>query len=119
MIDPETQAKIRALYAEVHALYRQAVKRPSGANCDVCGASDTIGKNGVAYKVRHPVHGYEQRPDQSPKLCHRHASGWALSHNAFNWDRRRSAEEIDLHFAAYLAKQLGDYATSTNKEKQT
>lgn len=107
MIDAKTSDEIRALYQKIHTLYQEARQRPSGMVCDICGTGDIVGKNSVAYKVRQPVHGYENRREQSPRLCHRHASGWAHSHNAYNNGvNQRTAEQVDLHFAAYLAKQL-------------
>lgn len=106
MVDVQTSNKIRALYQQIHVLYQEAKHRPSEGVCDICGTGDIMGRNNVAYKVRHPVHGYEGRREQSPRLCHRHASGWAHSHNFYNGLNQRTAEEIDLHFAQYLAKQL-------------
>lgn len=106
MLTSRDKAEILALQQKIHFLYKQATKRPSGNVCDICCAGDTLGKNGVLYKVRSVVHGYNHRETESPKLCHRHASGWAHSHNAYNWDNKRTDEEIDLHFAEYLANQL-------------
>jgi hypothetical protein len=106
MLDQEARDKILSLMKEIDRVYKEAKRRPSGAVCDICGAGDTIAKTGIAYKVRLHVHGYARREDHSPRLCHRHASGWAHSHNAYNWDGKRTSEEVDLHFAQYLAKQL-------------
>jgi len=112
MIDAATRRKIVALTREIHTLYEEARKRRTSDVCDICGAGDTIGINGVRYRVRQAVHGYEHRVDRSPCLCHRHASGWAQSHNAYNWHRKRSDAEVDLHFAAYIAKQLAKASLS-------
>jgi hypothetical protein len=106
MLSQEAQAKILSLAGEIDRIYKEENRRPSGLVCDICGSGDTIAKTGIAYKVRSCVHGYERRGEESPRLCHRHASGWALSHNAYNWDGKRSWQEVDLHFAQYLAKQL-------------
>lgn len=114
-LDEATRCKILALAREIHTLYEEARKRRSSEVCDICNAGDTIGKNGVRYRVRHAVHGYTHRPSLSPYLCHRHASGWAHSHNAYNLDGKRSNEEIDLHFAAYVAKQLAKASVSGSR----
>lgn len=106
MLSQEAQAKILSLAKEIDRIYKEDKRRPSGAVCDICGSGDTIAKTGFVYKVRSCVHGYELRKEDSPHLCHRHASGWAHSHNAYNWDGKRSRQEVDLHFAQYLAKQL-------------
>ncbi len=106
MIDAQTTDKIRTLYQQIHTLYQEAKHRPSGNVCDICGKSDTLGKNGCLYKARAIVHGYFHRPAASPILCHAHASGWAHSHNSINRWNERSDEEVDLHFAQYLARQL-------------
>lgn len=106
MIDLTTRIKIRMLYKEIENLYSEARKRLTGDACDICGRGHTISRTGNVYKVRRDVQGYEHRLKESPQLCHRHACGWARSHSAYNWDNRRTDEEINLHFAAYLAKQL-------------
>lgn len=106
MLSPEVQEKILSLAKEIDRIYKEENRRPSGLVCDICGSGDTIAKTGFAYKVRPCVHGYERRETQSPHLCHKHASGWAHSHNSYNWNGKRTPDEIDLHFAQYLAKQL-------------
>ena len=106
MLDAQARDKIRELYQEIHALYKESVARPSGHVCDICGAGDTLGKNGYLYKVRSPVHGYTHRESVSPTLCWRHASGWAHSYNTYDWNNKRTGEEIDLHFARFLANNL-------------
>jgi hypothetical protein len=106
MLSQEAQAKILSLAKEIDGIYKNDKLRPSGVVCDICGSGDTIAKTGFIYRARACVNGYELRKKDSPRLCHRHASGWALSHNAYNWDGKRSWQEIDLHFAQYLAKQL-------------
>ena len=110
MLSANDQAKIRALYQEIYAVYKASVARPSGHVCNICGAGDTLGKNGYLYKVRSPVHGYTHRTSASPTLCWRHASGWAQAYTKYNWDNTRTSEDIDLHFARVLANNLNKAA---------
>lgn len=117
MIDFATQIKITNLHHQIHTLYQAARKRDSGRVCDICGTGDITGKNGVAYKVRQPVKGYEGCASQSPRLCHRHATGWALSYLAFDPLNQQTRNAVNLHFASYLAKQLGKTAAIKAKEK--
>jgi hypothetical protein len=105
VIDCKTKADIRELAQQINTIYKAFVHRRSGNVCDICGAGDTLAKHAVL-RVRSDVHGYKDRPFDAPKLCHRHASGWAHSHNAYNFDGTKTAEQIDLHFAHFLAKQL-------------
>ena len=84
------------------------------------------------YKVKDVVNGYEHREHMSPRLCYNHACGWNISYTNLDYGRRYallglnrsivsdklemrrtlfeepvlSDEEVDLHFAQYLAKQL-------------
>lgn len=104
MLDQHDKERIRALLAQIDAVYKQAKQRPSGNVCVICGQGDYQAKHAVL-KVKGVVHGYEHRPSASPRLCFRHAGGWAHSFNAFSVFERTD-EEIDLHFALYLAKQL-------------
>lgn len=97
--------KITALQEQINAIYSGAKARMYGGTCHMCGAGDFQTKT-VAFKVRKVVHGYEHRPDESPHLCHKHACTWARTHNAFNPLGKRSNQEIDLHFASFLAQQL-------------
>lgn len=116
MLNANDRAKIQELYQEICVIYRESVARPSGNVCDLCGAGDKLGKNGFLYKVRSIVHGYEHRAGVSPKLCHRHASGWAVSYIPYNFDLKRTDEEIDLHFAKFLAKNLSKAANQRSNE---
>lgn len=104
MLNPDNKEHIRTLLAQIDAVYTKAKQRPSGSACDICGQGDFQAKHAVL-KIRSVVHGYEHRAPVSPHLCHRHGGGWALSFLAF-YVAGRSDEEIDLHFALYLAKQL-------------
>lgn len=106
MLDSKTTATILSLKRQIDMLYKQAKGRPSYMQCHICGAGDFTTKNSVVLKVKDAVHGYEHRPNQSPRLCHRHANGWAHTHSWYNPINKRSNDEIDLHFAEYLAKQL-------------
>lgn len=105
MLNPEDKAQILALMQQIDKIYKEAKQRPSGMFCDICGKGDHQAKHAVL-KVRGVVHGYERRPQLSPKLCFNHANGWAHSFNSFNSVNQRTAEEIDLHFTLYVANQL-------------
>ena len=105
MLNPEDKAQILALLQQIDKLYREAKQRPSGMVCDICREGDHHAKHAVL-KVKDVVHGYEHRPQVSPRLCFRHGGGWAHSFNAFSPMNVRTDEEVDLHFALYLAKQL-------------
>jgi len=106
VLDSETTAKILSLKRQIDALYKEAKARPSGLCCDICGGGDFKAKTGTVFKVKHAVHGYVHRSSQSPRLCYRHAGGWAQSHGWYDPFNTKSDQEIDLHFAEYLAKQL-------------
>lgn len=97
--------KITALQEQINAIYASAKERMYGGTCHMCGAGDLHTKTGT-FKVRRVVNGYEHRPHESPHLCHKHACSWARTHNAFNPLGKRSNQEIDLHFAGFLAQQL-------------
>jgi hypothetical protein len=105
MLESQDRERVRALLAQIDAVYKGAKQRPSGMVCDICGAGDFHTKHAV-FKVKDVVHGYAHRPQASPRLCFRHGGGWAHSFNAFSPMNVRTDEEIDLHFALYLAKQL-------------
>lgn len=106
MIDAETKAKIVSLYMQIDALYKEVKRRPSNMTCDICGRGDLHTKAKKLFKVKSPVHGYHHRASHSPRLCHNHATGWSLSHDAYNPFGKKCDEEIDLHFAQFIAKQL-------------
>ena len=105
MLTLADRSKVTALLSQIDAVYREAKQRPSDMVCDICGAGDHHTSHAV-FKVKDTAHGYEHRQVDSPRLCHRHFGGWALSLDAFNPMKKRTDEEIDLHFALYLAKQL-------------
>ena len=124
----ETRAKILSLLKEIDAVYKQHVRKPTGMVCDICGKGDTSD----IHKVKDVVNGYEHRESMSPRLCYGHACGWNNSYTKLEYNRRAKLlglnrkiltdrielqrtlfeepvlldEEIDLHFAQYLAKQL-------------
>jgi hypothetical protein len=104
MLSPQDKDGIKSLLSQIHAIYKEAKLRPSGNVCVICRQGDYQAKHAVL-KVKNVVHGYEHRLSESPSLCFRHGGGWAHSFNAF-YVTARSDEEIDLHFALYLAKQL-------------
>jgi len=103
MIEQQDKERIRSLLLQIDAVYKEAKQRPSGSVCAICGQGDYQAKHAVL-KVKDVVHGYEHRPSASPSLCFRHGGGWAHSFNFLG--SGCSDEEIDLHFALYLAKQL-------------
>lgn len=105
MLNPDDKERIRTLLSQIDMIYTEAKQRPSGMVCCICGDGDFHAKHAVL-KVKDVVHGYEHRPQASPRLCFRHGGGWAHSLNAFSPMNIRTDEEIDLHFALYLAKQL-------------
>jgi hypothetical protein len=124
----EARAKILALVKEIDAVYKQHTRKPTGMVCDICGKGDTSD----IHKVKDVVNGYEHREHMSPRLCYGHACGWNTSYTNLDYNRRCKLlglnrkvftdriemsrtvfdepvlldEEVDLHFAQYLAKQL-------------
>ena len=124
----ETRAKILSLLKEINAVYKQHVRKPTGMVCDICGKGDTDD----IHKVKDVVNGYEHREHMSPRLCYGHSCGWNTSYTRLEYNRRAKLlglnrkiftdrielqrtlfeepvlldEEIDLHFAQYLATQL-------------
>jgi hypothetical protein len=110
MLDAQARDKIRALYQEIYAVYKESIMRPSGKVCDICGDGDMHTKNGYLRKVRSPVAGYTHRESVSPTLCWRHAGGWSHSYSKYDWNNKRTGEEIDLHFARFLAHNLNKVA---------
>ena len=124
----KTRARILALVKEIDAVYKQHMRKPTGMVCDICGKGDTSD----IHKVKDVVNGYEHREHMSPRLCYNHACGWNISYTNLDYGRRYallglnrsiasdkiemhrtlfdepvlSDEEVDLHFAQYLAKQL-------------
>lgn len=106
MLSDAEKARITALYLQIDAIFQEAKARPSNKECHICGAGDLTSKNGIMFKVKGVVSRYEHRPAASPHLCHRHNSGWSLSVDSFDPLRKRSDEEVDLHFGAFIAKQL-------------
>lgn len=105
MLTTKDKDKIRDLLAQIAAVYSQARQRASGMVCDICGEGDVQAKHAVL-KVKDVARGYEHRPSRSPTLCFRHYGGWSHSFNHYSAGTRRADDEIDLHFALYLANQL-------------
>jgi len=129
--------EILALFNEISNIYKNAMNRKWDGRCDICGKGD---KNEV-YRVSNIVKGYEHRINSSPILCWNHMTGWNMSigNKEFNsildkclesdrWKIARYAhkqelldkyglsdEEIDLHFAEYLTKQLFKVAQTQRK----
>jgi hypothetical protein len=127
----EARAKILELVGEINKVYRAHMLRSTGKTCDICGKGD----NDAKHRVQDVVSGYMHRETQSPCLCFNHACGWNLSYCSFTNKRKAmlmgvgtqsledrvsvrmthiddavSDEEVDLHFAQYVAKQLTNLA---------
>lgn len=120
----DAHKKIFALLKQIHEVYNDHIRQPSGQVCDICGKGDS----GVYHKVGRILPGYEYRQEVMPRLCWPHASGWSRTYRIMESKRRAdlftvdgksqvdfhtytqtpviSTEETDLHFAGYLAKQL-------------
>ena len=137
----EARAKILALVDQINQVYRDHVKKPSGRVCDVCGKGDS----GVHYKVGRILPGFEHRQDAMPTLRWPHASGWSLTYTRLASRRKAeesiregvtqvnlgeylahkyvlSDEEVDRHFARFLALQLLKASKTwgaTQQEKNT
>ena len=129
-VNQEVRDKILSLFQEIDTLYKTHMRRSTNKKCDICGKGD----NSESFRLRDLVPGYKYREEKSPRLCYNHFSGWNLSFMSFNIDRRAkiyhetkhqyandieahkavfdkqrlllSDDEIDLHFALYVAKQL-------------
>ena len=127
-VHDEVRVKIMSLYKEIETLYKQHLRQSTNRKCDICGKGD----NSEIFRVKDLVKGYEHRESESPCLCYNHACGWNNSYgklenhrkyNLLNLNKKvfadklemyrttfdkpvLSDEEIDLHFAQYLAKQL-------------
>jgi hypothetical protein len=132
----DAHQKIFALLKQIHEVYNDHIRQPSGQVCEVCGKGDS----GVHHKVGRILPGYEYRQDVMPRLCWPHASGWSRSYRAMESKRRAdlftvdgksqvdiltytqtpviSTEETDLHFAHFLAVQLLKVKNEINKQPQ-
>lgn len=132
----DAHGKIFALLKQIHDVYNEYIRQPSGHVCDICGKGDS----GVHHKVGRILPGYEHRQDVMPKLCWAHASGWARTYRAMENKRRAdlfvvdgkpqvdiftytnkqviSNEETDLQFARFLAIQLMKAKHETYKQTQ-
>ena len=108
MLTQQAKEKIVELQRQIAEIYREEVQRPSGAICDICGDGDLKDRMGRPLKVKTLAQGYEMRQRLSPRLCFRHTSGWSLSFLALRSIKGDypTNDEIDLHFAKYLAKCL-------------
>jgi hypothetical protein len=144
---PETfstgKKRILDLLEEVSKVYKETMNRNVDGLCDICGKGNTSD----IYKLKDIVPGYKRRPSKSPRLCYNHFCGWnmTLSKHQFDTVYKRcheagddtnkisyyitkkemeskyglTDEEVDLHFATYLSKQLLKEAKLyKNKETQ-
>jgi hypothetical protein len=133
----DEREEILALFNEISNIYKNAMNRKWDGRCDICGKGD---KNEI-YRVSNVVKGYEHRINSSPILCHGHSNGWnksidnkqfdSILNKCLESDRHKIAhyvhkqelldkyglsdEEIDLHFAEYLTKQLFKVAQTQRK----
>ena len=122
--------RILRLLWEVSQVYKETMNRAVDGACDICGKGNTSD----IYKLKDVVPGYKRRPKKSPRLCYNHFCGWNLSllshqlnttfkrcneagddaqkisHFSTQKEMERkyglTDEEVDLHFATYLSKQL-------------
>jgi len=129
-VNEEPRAKIKSLFEDIFNVYKGNMRQIAEGKCDICGKQDT----NEHYRVKDTITGYENRPDQSPRLCYNHFCGWNLSFTHIERDTRirrclkagvdsdkiakfkyeaelkakygMTNEEVDLHFATYLTKQL-------------
>lgn len=115
IIDSESKRKITEHAIAIDLILKNVFRTKKGLKCDICGSGDYTTKSGVVLRPKDIVHGYEHRIEESPVLCHRHLNGWAHSYSRFNWNYDKTNQDIDLHFALYVANQLFKEA---NKEKQ-
>lgn len=132
--NPETfnqgRKRIFDLLEEISQVYKETMNRTVDGLCDICGKGNTSD----IFKLKDIVPGYKRRPNKSPRLCYGHFCGWNLSlttHQSNTVFKRcyeagddakkicyfetkpemvkkygLSDEEVDLHFATYLSKQL-------------
>jgi hypothetical protein len=131
---PETFAqgkkRILELLEEVSKVYKETMNQAVDGLCDICGKGNTSD----IFKLKDLIPGYKRRPSKSPRLCYNHFCGWNLSlvshqsntvfkrcneagddlqkicHFSTKPEMERkyglTDEEVDLHFATYLSKQL-------------
>lgn len=131
---PETfdqgRKRILDLLEEISQVYKETMNKTVEGLCDICGQGNTSD----IFKLKDLVPGYKRRPNKSPRLCYSHFCGWNLSltkhqsdtvfkrcyaagddaskicHFSTQKDMYRkyglTDEEVDLHFATYLSKQL-------------
>ena len=107
----EAREKIMFLVKEINMVYRAHQLKDSTITCDICGKGD----NDWKFKAKDVIKGYENRKEESPRLCYNHSAGWSISFNSLldkkiTDDKEITFEEIDLHFAVFLAKQLSKEA---------
>jgi hypothetical protein len=127
-ISDEPKAKIKELFKEILGVYDHYMRQKVEGACDICGKGDS----NKYFRLKGVVSGFEKRPEESPRLCYNHFCGWNLSYLARDrdvrfercprdeWDKLArfayedemrakygmTNEEVDLHFASYLTKQL-------------
>jgi len=126
----EGRKRILDLLEEISQVYKETMNKTVEGLCDICGKGNTSD----IFKLKDLVPGYKRRPNKSPRLCYNHFCGWNLSltkhqfdtvykkcHAAGDDTKKLSYfvtqsemhskygltdEEVDLHFATYLSKQL-------------
>jgi len=98
----DTRKRIVALAYEILAVHKAHMYRPAGNCCAVCGARDL-----PQWRTTTVLRGYEGRTEDAPRLCAKHANGWAAGLVRSGLAVRGTpAEHIDLHFVRYLANHL-------------
>jgi hypothetical protein len=120
----EGRKRILGLLEEISQVYKDTMNQTAEGLCDICGKGNTSD----IFKLKDLIPGYKRRPSKSPRLCYNHFCGWNLSlishQNNTVFKRCVEAgdsystqiemekkygltdEEVDLHFATYLSKQL-------------
>lgn len=127
-VHDEARAKILSLFQEIDAVYKKHLRKSTNRKCDICGKGD----KSEIFRVKDLVNGYEHRESESPCLCYDHARNWNISYKSLEYSRKYdllglnkrvfahklemwrttfdepvlSDQEVDLHFAHFLAKQL-------------
>ena len=120
----EGRKRILGLLEEISQVYKETMNQTTEGLCDICGKGNTSD----IFKLKDLIPGYKRRPSKSPRLCYNHFCGWNLSlisHQGNTVFKRcieagdiystqiemekkygLTDEEVDLHFATYLSKQL-------------
>ena len=110
--NPEAVRLAKALY-DIYATQKETQRNRK--TCDICGCDNSqTNKKSTPKTV---VAGFFHRPEQSPSLCWSHYIGWTKTAQHAVWDDvdLTNNNEVDLLFAAYLAKHLAKQANLYHK----